>query len=54
IEYLLFDMRTGNYENANNMEMLMDFANRIGFVGPKDLRYMSEDYTGWFGYEQYD
>ncbi|MBL7888655.1 MAG: hypothetical protein JNL24_03830 [Bacteroidia bacterium] len=54
IEYLLFDMRTGNYENANNMEMLMDFANRIGFVGPKDLRYISEDYTGWFDYEQYD
>ncbi len=54
IEYLLFDMRTGNFENAPTYEKLMDFANRIGYVGSRELKYVSELYSPWMQYEVYD
>lgn len=55
IEYLLFDLRTGNYESAPNKEKLMDLANRIGYTGPSDMKYLSDAYRGWVGYyNEYD
>jgi len=47
VEYLLFDMRTGNFENAPNFEKLMDFADRIGYTGSLQMDYLSGHYRGW-------
>lgn len=47
IEYVLFDLRTRNYEEAANKEQLMDFAGRIGYTGPLELRSLASDYIGW-------
>lgn len=46
-EYLLYDLRTRNFENAPNMEKLLDLARRIGYTGSTDLSYLSEIYRGW-------
>ncbi len=54
IEYLLFDMRTGNYESAANKEKLMDLAARIGYTGAQNMKAISTAYTGWIGYQEYD
>jgi hypothetical protein len=53
-EYLLFDMRTRNFENAPNNEKLMDFADRIGYIGPKQMQSLSDVYRGWIVYTEYD
>lgn len=55
IEYLLFDLRTGNYESVPNKEKLMDMAARIGYTGPSDMKYLSDAYRGWVdSYNVYD
>ncbi len=54
IEYLLFDLRTGNYEEAINKEKLMNLGERIGYTGATDLKAVSAAYSGWLGYEEYD
>jgi len=57
IEYVLFDMRTGVYESFNNEAKLNDFANRIGFVGNLDMKYLSTEYYAWtkeMDSEEYD
>jgi hypothetical protein len=54
IEYLLFDLRTGNYENAPNKEKLKDLGIRIGYTGATDLKYVGDAYRGWIGYNEYD
>ena len=46
-EYLLYDLRTRNYESAANMEKLLDLGRRIGYTGSTDLSYLSESYRGW-------
>jgi hypothetical protein len=46
-EFLLYDMRTRNYEPAPNMEKLLDLGNRIGYIGSKQLNNLSDDYKGW-------
>jgi len=54
VEYLLFDLRTGNYENAPNKEKLKDLGVRIGYTGATDLKYIGDAYHGWIGYNDYD
>jgi len=46
-EYMLFDLRTRNFENAQNMEMLLDLGRRIGYTGPQQLRSLSDACRGW-------
>jgi hypothetical protein len=46
-EYLLYDLRTRNYESAANKEKLLDLGRRIGYTGSTDLSYLSENYRGW-------
>jgi hypothetical protein len=46
-EYVLFDMRTRNFEPAPNKAKLDDFAQRIGYTGSTELSNLSEDYKGW-------
>lgn len=46
-EFLLYDMRTRNYEPAESMEKLLDLGNRIGYTGSKQLNNLSEAYKGW-------
>lgn len=53
-EYLLYDLRTRNFEPAVNKEKLMDLAKRIGYTGPTEMLYLSEYYKGWIKYEEYD
>lgn len=53
-EYLLFDLRTRNYEEAPNMEKLLDLGNRIGYVGPTTLQYLSDACRGWIENMTYD
>ena len=54
VEYLLFDMRSRNFESAANMEKLIDLANRIGYTGPEGMTYLYDDYKGWIDYQDYD
>lgn len=51
IEYLLYDMRTRNFEPAKNNEMLLDLGKRIGYTGSTQMNYLSEDYKGWIEYD---
>jgi hypothetical protein len=53
-DYLLFDLRTRNYEAVNTMEQLIDLADRIGYVGPKKLQNISDACRGWIEYEVHD
>lgn len=53
-EYLLYDLRTRNFETAPNNEKLLDLADRIGYTGPTEMQYLSEAYRGWFDYTEYD
>ena len=53
-EYLLFDMRSRNFESVANKEKLMDLARRIGYTGPEDMNYLYDDYKGWVDYPEYD
>jgi hypothetical protein len=53
-EYLLFDLRTRNYESAPNMEKLLDLANRIGYTGPSQMQHLSDACRGWIEYDMYD
>jgi hypothetical protein len=53
-EYLLFDLRTRNSETVPNMEKLIDLGNRIGYVGPTSLRYLSDALRGYVEEETYD
>jgi hypothetical protein len=53
-EYLLYDMRTRNYEDAPNNEKLLDLADRIGYTGPTQMQYLSDLYRGWIVYQDYD
>ena len=46
-EYLLYDLRTRNFESAANKEKLLDLGRRIGYTGSTDLIYLSESYRGW-------
>lgn len=46
-EYLLFDLRTRNYEEAPDMDKLLDLGKRIGYVGPTTLQYLSDACRGW-------
>jgi len=54
IEYLLFDMRSRNSIDAPNNEKLLDIADRIGYVGPKQMQPLSDAYRGWIVYQDYD
>lgn len=54
IEYLLFDLRTRNFETAPNLEKLLDLADRIGYVGPTQMSYLSDVCRGWIEYPTYD
>jgi hypothetical protein len=53
-EYLLYDMRTRNFENAPNNEKLLNLADRIGYTGPIQMQYLSDVYRGWIVYTDYD
>ncbi|HEX8515805.1 MAG TPA: hypothetical protein VF868_06360 [Bacteroidia bacterium] len=53
-EYLLYDLRTRNYESMPNNEKLMDMADRIGYTGPKQMQYLSDACRGWIDYTVYD
>ncbi len=46
-EYLLYDMRTRNFEPATSKDQLMDFAKRIGYVGSLEMKPVSESYKAW-------
>lgn len=54
IEYLLFDMRSRNSMDTPNNEKLLDIADRIGYNGPKQMKYLSDVYRGWIVYTEYD
>ena len=54
IEYLLFDLRTGEYLDFVNKEILLEKAGKIGYTGPQEMMYLSDIYTGWIEYPQYD
>jgi hypothetical protein len=54
IEYLLFDLRTRNFETAPNLEKLLNLADRIGYVGPLQMQYLSDVCRGWVEYPTYD
>jgi hypothetical protein len=53
-EYLLFDLRTRNFESAPNMEKLLDLGNRIGYTGPTQMQYISDACRGWIEYPAND
>ncbi len=46
-EYVLFDLRTRNFEPAANKAKLDDLARRIGYTGSSEMSNLSEDYKGW-------
>jgi hypothetical protein len=54
IEYLLYDLRTRNFEEMPNQEKLMEMADRIGYMGPKQMQYLSDACRGWIEYPMYD
>lgn len=54
IEYLLFDLRTGEYLDFVNREILIEKAGKIGYTGPQEMTYLSDIYTGWIEYPQSD
>lgn len=47
IEYILFDMRTGEFENMTSMEQLLKISDKIGYTGPKELKYLSTSLYCW-------
>jgi hypothetical protein len=53
-EYLLFDLRTRNFEPAANNEKLLDLGRRIGYTGNTQMHYLSDAYRGWIEYVDYD
>ncbi len=54
IEYILFDLRTREYLDFVNMEQLLDKSAKIGYTGPKDMRYLSDNLRGWIDYPSYE
>ncbi|MCW3104293.1 MAG: hypothetical protein JWO09_2733 [Bacteroidetes bacterium] len=54
MEYMLFDLRTRNFENASTMEGLLDLGRRIGYTGPQQLQYLSDACRGWIEYPSND
>jgi hypothetical protein len=52
IEYVLFDMRTREFLSFVNLEQLLDKSEKIGYVGPQQMNYLSDDYTGWVEFEE--
>ncbi|MCW3070444.1 MAG: hypothetical protein JWO44_334 [Bacteroidetes bacterium] len=53
-EYMLFDLRTRNFETAPNLEKLLDLGKRIGYTGPEQMQYLSDACRGWIEYPAYD
>lgn len=47
IEYILFDLRTRNFETPANNEKLLDLAKRIGYTGSTDMQYLSTALNGY-------
>jgi hypothetical protein len=54
IEYILFDMRTGEFESFPNLQKLLEISGKIGYTGPDLMNYLSDNYTGWIEYAEYD
>lgn len=46
-EYVLFDLRTRNFEPAADLDKLNDLARRIGYNGSYTMQSISYDYIGW-------
>jgi hypothetical protein len=47
VEYILFDLRTREYLPFNNEQLLLAKADKIGYSGSTDMKYLSDVYKGW-------
>jgi hypothetical protein len=54
VEYVFFDMRTGNFEVFPNKQMLDKIAGKIGYTGPSDMQPVSALYSAWIDSNQYE
>lgn len=54
LEYMLFDLRSGEYEVFPSLKKLLEVAGKIGYTGTDLMNYLSDDYTGWIEYQEYD